>query len=127
MSGGAMRLWEPEGLNGEIGAPRTDLNEQMQYRSNCIRDLDNVERPKEETLERWETPDFHEFNRIFKLPRAEFIYLIKGIAYEKNFNLNLNGDNMTKNYRLLNFRCGDSLIKKRKLRNSLTDQCCFHL
>jgi len=28
-SNGAMRLWEPQGLTGEIGAPRTDLNEQM--------------------------------------------------------------------------------------------------
>jgi len=34
---------------------------------------------------------------------------------------------LTKNYRLLNFRCGDSLVKSRKLRNTTTDKCCFHL
>ena len=89
-SSGAMNLYEaPSGLAGATGAPAPDLNEQVAYRSNCVRDFDNVQKPKEESIERWETPDFHEFNRVFKLPRAEMIYLIKGIAYEKKFCLNL--------------------------------------
>jgi len=99
----------------------------MQYRSNCVRDLDNVQAPKEEHIERWDTPDFYEFNRVFRMPRAEFVYLIKGIAYEKKFSINVNGDNMTKNYRLLNFRCGDSLWKIRARDKKASDKCCFHL
>jgi hypothetical protein len=60
-------------------------------------------------IERWETPDFFEFDRVFKCPRPEFIYLIKGIAMDKNFRVTLKQDGQTKAYRLLTFRCSDKL------------------
>ena len=70
-----------------------ESGENMVYRRNCQLDTDTVQTPKEEYLERWETPDFFEFDRVYKCSRAEFIYLIKGIAYSKCFNMGLTGDN----------------------------------
>jgi hypothetical protein len=55
--------------------------------------------------QRWPCPDFFEFDRVFKCARVEFIYLIKGFAYEKMFSLTIQGEGTTRSYRLLTFRC----------------------
>ena len=93
-----------------------ESGENMPYVSNCTIEKDNVDTPKEEFLETWETPDFFEFDRVFKCPRSEFVYLLKGIGYEKSFNLVMSGDNSTRSYRLLNFRCSD-LVHKKKVKS----------
>lgn len=85
--------------------------ENLAYRSNCRLDTDITNTPKEEFNQHWATKDFFEFDRVFKCSRGEFIYLIKGIAYEKRFNLALTGDNQTATYRLLNFRCSELVHK----------------
>ena len=111
------------------GSDVMESGENLPYVSNCIIDRDDVETPKEEFLQRWETPDFFEFDRVFKCSRGEFIYLIKGICYEKCFNIVLSGDNCTRSYRLLNFRCSDLLHQKKvKSDKSKTNaRCSFFL
>ena len=101
----------------------------LPYVSNCWTDRDDLQTPKQEFTQTWDTHDFFEFDRVFKCSRSEFIYLIKGICFEKRFNIALSGDNSTRTYRLLNFRCSD-LVHKRKVKSDkskLNERCCFYL
>ena len=103
--------------------------ENLPYVSNCVIDRDMVETPKEEFLDFYETPDFFEFDRVFKCSRPEFIYLIRGISYEKQFSIAIVGDNHARSYRLINIRCTDTVRKqKTKSDKSKThEKCCFFL
>ena len=87
--------------------------ENLPYVSNCVIDRDMVETPKEEFLDFYDTVDFYEFDRTFKCARPEFIYLIRGIAYEKQFSIAVVGDNHSRSYRLINIRCTDTVRKPR--------------
>ena len=92
-------------------------------------DRDNVNIPKQEWIKTWETPDFFEFDRPFKCNRAEFIYLIKGICYEKLFNTVIQSDNQCRTYRLITFRCSDLVHKKKtkKDKSKPNERCTFYL
>jgi len=80
----------------------------VSYRRNVVVDRDNVLMPKEEVVEKWDTPDFFEFERVFKCTKSEFIYLVKGIGYEKQFNISIKATSFTRTYHLLTFKCGDT-------------------
>ena len=101
----------------------------LPYISNCHTDRDDVQTPKMEYLKTWDTPDFYEFERVFKCPRNEFIYLIKGICWEKSFNVTIGIDNNTRSYRLLTFRCSDLVSKKKNKtdRSLVNERCEFYL
>ena len=101
----------------------------LPYTSNCVLDRDIVATPKQEFLSTWDTPDFFEFDRTFKCTRAEFIYLIKGIAFEKQFTLSMFADNFCRSYRLLNFRCTEMVAKIRKKadKSKIHMRCTFFL
>lgn len=103
-----------------------DMNVDPNYRPNNTLDYEFLRIPKEENLLQIETRDFDEFQRTFKCKRAELIHLIKGLGAERNFNIMVSGDNVSKSYRLINFKCTDSKYKKRE-RDMYMDKCTFYL
>lgn len=70
-----------------------------------IPDSNILEDVKPEVRKQWETPNFYEFDRVFTCSRPEFIYLVKGIAFDKLFSVRLANEGQTKFYRLLTFKC----------------------
>jgi len=82
--------------------------------------------PKDENLISIETENFEEFQRVYKCTRAELIHLIKGLAAERHFSCTVAGDNVSKCYRLVNFKCTDSKYKKKE-RDLYQDKCTFFL
>ena len=71
----------------QLGEGEVQDHEQLCFRPNVTQEQDTVETPTEPMTKRWPCPDFFEFDRVFKCARVEFIYLIKGFAYEKMFSL----------------------------------------
>ena len=52
--------------------------------------------------------------------------MIKGLGAERHFNIMVGGDNVSKAYRMINFRCTDSKYKKKE-RDLYMDKCTFYL
>ena len=100
--------------------------DQLQFRPNITIERDGFDPIKEEDTKRWHTPDFFEFDRVFTCPRLQFIYLIKGIAFDKLFSLRLENQNQTHSYRLLTFRCSE-LMSKNNNTWAGANNCPFYL
>ena len=81
-------------------------------------------------VERWDTPDFFEFDRVFKCSRVEFIYLIKGFAFDKLFSITIQNEGTTRSYRLITFRCTccpSDVDKPKRNKWNMSTKCPFYL